>query len=56
MYVRRKKNRSGSIRVVVADKSSGSFTEFKVIGVGTTEDEIRALVQEGKEWISHYAG
>lgn len=49
MFVRRKKNRSGSTSVVVADKSSGAFTELKVIGVGTTEEEIRALVKEGKE-------
>ena len=56
MFVRRKKNRSGSTSVVVADKSSGSFTELKVIGVGTTEEEIRALVLEGKSWIAHYGG
>ena len=56
MFVRRKKNRSGSTSVVVADKSSGAFTELKVIGVGTTEEEIRVLVKRGKEWIDHYAG
>ena len=56
MFVRRKKNRSGTTSVVVADKSSGAFTELKVIGVGTTEEEIRALVKDGKEWIAHYAG
>lgn len=56
MFVRRKKNRSGSTSVVVADKSSGTFTELKVIGVGTTEEEIRILVEKGKEWIAHYGG
>lgn len=56
MFVRRKKNRSGSTSVVVADKSSGRFTELHVIGVGTTEDEIRQLVNEGKNWIAHYGG
>ena len=50
------KNRSGTTSVVVADKSSGAFMELKVIGVGTTEEEIRALVKDGKEWIAHYAG
>ena len=49
MFVRRKKNRSGSTSVVVADKSSGVFRELKVVGVGTTDEEIRALVKEGKE-------
>ena len=56
MFIRRKKNRSGSTSVVVVDKSSGTFTELKVIGVGTTEEEIRLLVKEGQEWISHYGG
>lgn len=56
MFVRRKKNRSGSTSVVVADKSSGRFTELHVIGVGRTEDEIRKLVNEGKNWIAHYGG
>ena len=56
MFVRRKKNRSGSTSVVVADKSSGVFRELKVVGVGTTDEEIRALVKEGKEWIAHCGG
>jgi hypothetical protein len=55
MFVRRKKNRSGSPSVV-ADKNSGRFTELHVIGVGTTKDEIRQLVNEGKKWIAHYGG
>ena len=54
MFVRRKKNRSGSTSVVIADKSR--FTELHVIGVGTTENEIRQLVDEGKNWIAHYGG
>lgn len=53
MFVRKKKNHSGSTSVVVADKNSGSFTELKVISVGTTEGEIRALVLGGKSWIAH---
>lgn len=56
MFVRRKKNRSGSTSVVVADKSSGVFRALKVVGVGTTDEEIGALVKEGKEWIAHYGG
>ena len=56
MFVRRKKNRSGSTSVIVADKSSGVFRELKVVGVGTTDGEIRALLKEGREWIAHYGG
>ena len=56
MFVRKKKNHSGSTIVVVADKNSGSFTELKVISVGTTEGEIRAIVLGGKSWIAHSGG
>lgn len=56
MFVRREKNRSGTTSVVVVNKSSGRFTELKVIGIGKTEDEIRFLVKKGEEWISHYGG
>ncbi len=56
MFVRKKKNRSGSTSVVVVDKSTGIFTELKVIGVGTTDEEIRHLVVQGKDWIAHYSG
>ena len=27
-----------------------------MVGVGTTDEEIRALVKEGREWIDHYGG
>lgn len=56
MFVRKKKNRSGSTSVVVADKSSGKFTELRTIGIATTQEEIAALVAEGKDWIAHYGG
>lgn len=56
MFVRKKKNRSGTISVVIVDKSSGGFTELKVIGVGNNEDEINGLVLRGKDWIAHYGG
>ena len=42
--------------MVVVDKSSGGFTEFKVIGVGNSEDEIHELIVRGKDWIAHYGG
>lgn len=56
MFVRKKKNKSGSTSVVVADKSSGKFTELKVIGVATSEEDISDLVIRGKDWIAHYDG
>ena len=56
MFVRKKKNRFGSTSVVVVDKSTGIFTELKVIGVGTTDEEVRHLVVQGKDWIAQYSG
>ncbi|WP_106484193.1 hypothetical protein [Bacteroides sp. Marseille-P3684] len=46
MFVRKKKNRSGTVSVVIADKSSGKFKELKTIGVSSAPDEIVRL--EGK--------
>lgn len=56
MYVRKKKNRSGSTCVVVADKSSGKFIELRTIGIATPQEEIESLVVEGNHWIAHYGG
>jgi len=51
MFVRKKKNRSGSTSVVVVDKSKGKFREIKTIGVSADEKKISELYQRGKKWI-----
>ena len=56
MFVRKKKNRSGSTSVVVADKSSGRFKELVTIGVGSDPEEIERLCIQGKEWIDRHKG
>lgn len=56
MFVRKKKNRSGSTSEMVVDKSSGKFTEVKTMGVATSEEDIAVLVVRGKDWIVHYDG
>ena len=56
MFVRRKKNRSGSVSVVVVDKSRGRFKELATIGVARDEDELRMLERKAHEWIFHYGG
>ena len=43
MFIRRKHNRSGSISVVVVDKSGGRFREIHRVGVARSEDEATAL-------------
>lgn len=56
MFVRKKKNRSGSISVAVVDKSGGCFRELKTIGISSSEKEIEELYRAGKKWISLYCG
>ena len=51
MHVRQKKNRSGSVSVVIVDKSSGRYKEIYTIGVAKNESEIGRLVLDGREWI-----
>ena len=41
MFVRKKKNRSGSVSIVVVDKSRGRFREVRQFGVAHTEAEGR---------------
>lgn len=40
MFVRKKKNRSGSTSVVVVDKHGGKFKELHTVGIGHEEHEI----------------
>ena len=56
MFVRKKKNRSGTVSVVIADKSSGKFKELKTIGVSSNSDEIARLEVKARQWIDEYSG
>lgn len=56
MFVRKKKNRSGSTSVVVVDKSRGKFVEVKNFGTSSSEQEINVLVSQAHDWINTYGG
>ena len=56
MFVRRKKNRSGTTSVVVVDKLGGKFKELHTVGVSCDETEIDRLCLEGREWIKSHLG
>lgn len=56
MFVRRKKNRSGTTSVVVVDKHGGKFKELHTVGIGRDEDEITGLCRQGRDWISQHLG
>ena len=56
MFVCKMKNRSGSVSIVVVDKSRGRFREVRRFGVAHTEAEADALYTQAREWIRRYAG
>jgi transposase len=52
MFIRKKKNRSGTTSVVVVDKSKGGFRELMTIGVSSDENTLSELCVQGKKWIA----
>ncbi|MBU1070938.1 IS1634 family transposase [Patescibacteria group bacterium] len=50
MFVRKKRNKSGSVSVQVIDKTNG-YKVFKTIGSATDPDEIEELVLEAKQFL-----
>lgn len=53
MFVRRKKNKSGSISVQVIDKSNG-YRVFQTLGSSRDPDEVERLVQKARLIIDNY--
>ena len=51
MFVRKKKNRSGTVSVVVVSKQSGAYKEIRAVGTSSDELQVSDLVRQGKEWI-----
>ena len=56
MFVRRKKNRSGTISIVIVSKAHGKFTEIKKFGVAETDAEADLLFLEAQKWLRTYGG
>ena len=56
MFVRKKRNRSGSTSIIVVDKSRGRFRELKTIGVSSDEKELAEFYKKGKRWVACYRG
>ena len=53
MFVRKRKNKSGSTSVVVIDKCKGRFRELITLGVSSDDKVISELYAQGKKWISN---
>lgn len=56
MFVRKKRNRSGTISVVVVDKGQGGFKEIKRFGVARSEEEAEILFEKASAWLLQYDG
>lgn len=56
MFVRKKRNTSGTISVQVIDKSSGWYKVLKTIGSSTKREEIDKLLNEAHDWIKIRTG
>lgn len=54
MFVRKKKNKSGSISIQVIDKTSGKYKVLKTIGSSEDKQTIAMLFLEGQQWIRNY--
>lgn len=56
MFVRKKRNRSGTTSVVVVRKTGGKFQELKTIGISNEQQTIEQYIIEGHEWIRSQRG
>jgi len=56
MFIRKKKNRSGTTSIVVVDKSRGYFRELTTIGISSDESILSELCVQGKKWIASRTG
>jgi hypothetical protein len=53
MFVRKKKNRSGTTSIVVVDKHGGKFKEIYTVGIAHNDDEINSLCAKGRQLLPH---
>lgn len=54
--VRKKKNRSGTISIVVVNKSHGKFSKIKSFGVARSDKESEILCNDAHFWIRTHGG
>lgn len=56
MFVRKKKNKSGTISVQIIDKSSGSYRVVKTIGAGHNEQDVATMWRTAHDLIPELTG
>lgn len=56
MFVRKNKNRSGSVSVQIIEKRNGAYRVFRTVGNSSDPDEIERLFRQAKHQIIHLPG
>lgn len=56
MYIRRKKNRGGSVSIQIAEKVSGKVRIVQTMGVAQDDEEEQSLRQKAKVWLDQHRG
>lgn len=56
MFLRKKKNRSGTTSIIVVEKLDGKFKHIKTIGVSSDPEELLQLEEVGRRWILKHTG
>jgi hypothetical protein len=56
MHVRQKKNRSGTISVVIVSKAHSIYREVKSFGTSDSEEKVSVLLQEAENWLHSHGG
>lgn len=54
MFVRKKKNKSGSTSIQIIDKSAGKFKVVKVVGCSNNEQQLKNLLDQAHELVHTY--
>lgn len=56
MFIRKKKNKSGTVSVQVIDKSSGKYKVLKTIGSSSNPEKVEQLIADGSLWMEKRIG
>ena len=54
MFVREKKNTTGTISVQIIDKSRGKYRVIKTIGSSADQNQVAIYVTQGKQYIVNH--
>jgi transposase len=56
MFIRKRRNRSGSTSIVVVNKRHGQFVEVRNFGTAETDDDINKLYAQAHKWLMSNGG